>query len=55
LLIGAEGARLQREDGTRETPRRLSAEEAHRTARAALCSWSANQQTKLTQLKIKKN
>jgi len=33
LLIGAEGARLLREDGAGETPQARSAEEAPRTAR----------------------
>ena len=36
MLIGAEGARLLREDGAGETPQALSAEEAPLTARAAL-------------------
>jgi hypothetical protein len=33
MLIGAEGARLLREDGAGETPQAQSAEEAPRTAR----------------------
>jgi hypothetical protein len=48
LLIGAEGARLLRDYGAWETPRRLSAEEAPQTARGKRSAWSANQQTSFT-------
>jgi hypothetical protein len=51
LLIGAEGARLLREDGAGETPQALSAEEAPRTARGKRSAWSGNQQTSLIALK----
>ncbi len=44
LLIGAEGARLLREDGAGETPQAQSAEEAPRTARGKRSAWSGNQQ-----------
>jgi len=49
LLIGAEGARLLREDGAGETPQAHSAEEAPRTARGKRSAWSGNQQTSLTE------
>jgi hypothetical protein len=48
-LIGAEGARLLREDGAGETPQAPSAEEAPRTARGKRSAWSGNQQPSLTQ------
>jgi hypothetical protein len=51
MLIGAEGARLLGEDGAGETHRRLSAEEAPRTASAALRAWSAKQQATFTKPK----
>ena len=45
MLIGAEGARLLREDGAGETPQERSDEEAPRTARGKRSAWSGNQQT----------
>jgi hypothetical protein len=48
-MIGTEGTRLLREDGTGETPQALSAEEAPRTARGKRSARSGNQQTYLTQ------
>jgi hypothetical protein len=53
LLIGAEGARLLREDGAGETPQERSDEEARRTARGKRSSWSGNQQASLTKPKKK--
>ena len=55
MLIGAEGARLLREYGAGETPQALSAEEAPRHARAALCAWSGNQHPSLTEPSFKKS
>ncbi|MBI0577320.1 hypothetical protein IEC97_08100 [Neobacillus cucumis] len=49
-LIGAEGARLLREQAGQVRPhRRLSAEDAHRPPRGKRASWSGNQQISLTE------
>jgi hypothetical protein len=55
MLIGAEGARLLREDGAGETQQALKRRGGSRTARGKRSFLSANQQASLTQPKIKKS
>lgn len=52
-LIGAEGAKTPARGRGRGDPEALCAEEASRTARAALRAWSGNQQPSLTEPNIK--